>query len=359
MRFTIYPQSCVPIHAGSIEERPLGGIETAIIRVGEALHARGHSVTIYTTHTDPPASEPLYEHLSKASDMSECDVFICVREWIPLLSDIPSKVKLFWTGDAADQVQSFGIGDRRVAKRIDGFLAVSDWHAQNIAEESGFPHNKIHVIRNGIHLPLFSSPQKRQNKSLIYSSTPFRGLALLPTIFEAVYKEHPDATLNVYSGIDVYKSKNESAYLNQLSEKYKPVFDSLTAMDGVTVHGNVTQPELAKAFLQSQILCYPNIFPETSCISIMEAQAAGCVPVTSNLAALPETVGEAGVLVDGEPGSDAYIQSFIEVLNALLTDQDRLSELSLLASTRAKQQHSWQIVAERLERYLSNNFNLL
>lgn len=359
MRIVFYPQSCVPVHAKLLEERPLGGIETAIIRLAEALHLRGHSVTVYTSDPEPPTSEPVYAHLSEARTMQDVDVFVCIREWIPLLSHIPARIKLFWTGDAADQIQNFGIGDKRISSLTDGFLAVSDWQADTISEASGFPREKISVIRNGVHLPFFDQPVERIAKRLIYTSTPFRGLDLLPVIFKDIKKVHPDATLAVYSGIDVYQSEQSRHYLNQLTEKYRPVFAELEQIDGVTIYGNVIQAELAKALLSSEILCYPNTFAETSCISIMEAQAAGAIPVTSALAALPETVGSAGVLINETPGSTDYINSFVSAINDLLANSARRKESAASARHYARNEHSWQTVALRLERYLAETFQVL
>ena len=51
--------------------------------------------------------------------------------------------------------------------------------------------------------------------------------------------------------------------------------------------------ELAAAFALAGFYLCPSNFPETSCIALMQAQAAGAVPVTSRYAhsALPETAG--------------------------------------------------------------------
>lgn len=69
----------------------------------------------------------------------------------------------------------------------------------------------------------------------------------------------------------------------------------LAATEGVTVHGWVGQDRLAREYQAADVLLYPAItptgefFPETSCISVMEAQAAGCFPITSDHGALRET----------------------------------------------------------------------
>jgi len=67
------------------------------------------------------------------------------------------------------------------------------------------------------------------------------------------------------------------------------VYDALKATEGVEYVGSVSQPALAERLAYAHVLAYPNIFPETSCIAVMEALAAGLYVVTSDLAALPET----------------------------------------------------------------------
>ena len=54
-------------------------------------------------------------------------------------------------------------------------------------------------------------------------------------------------------------------------------------------HGSVSNEEIRTALQQTHILAYPNVYPETACISVIEAMSAGCVVVCPNLAVLPET----------------------------------------------------------------------
>jgi glycosyltransferase involved in cell wall biosynthesis len=70
-----------------------------------------------------------------------------------------------------------------------------------------------------------------------------------------------------------------------------------------------------------KIMAYPNTFAETSCIAAMEAQAAGCVVVTSDLGALPETVGPNGVFISGKPGEESYDKHFIDECVFLMNHQ--------------------------------------
>jgi glycosyltransferase involved in cell wall biosynthesis len=57
---------------------------------------------------------------------------------------------------------------------------------------------------------------------------------------------------------------------------------------------------------------YPTWFSETSCITAMEAQAAGLIVVTSPIAALKETVGPRGYIVEGDWRSKEYADEIVK-----------------------------------------------
>ena len=50
----------VPFHAHTINERPIGGTETGVIYLAEALHKLGHEIAVFTNVENPPLSSPRY-----------------------------------------------------------------------------------------------------------------------------------------------------------------------------------------------------------------------------------------------------------------------------------------------------------
>ena len=260
-------------------------------------------------------------------------------------------MRLYWTGDSFDAIPTLGIGDKRVQARIDAVLAVSDWQAQALAMHSGFPVEKTWVIRNGVHLEHFGGEEPRSRKRLIYSSTPQRGLAAAPRLYRRLKDQHPDAELHVFSGYGVYD--NGRGFDEVCEAQWRQLGEELRQLPGCEVHQNVLQSRLAREFMRSSVLFYPNNFDETSCITAMEAQAAGCAIVTSNRAALPETVGRAGILVDGAPGTEAYEDEFIRATDRLFRDEALFQSCSAEGRRRAREEFDWRQVAERFEQYLS------
>jgi glycosyltransferase involved in cell wall biosynthesis len=343
MRITFVSTAGVPYHARTLLERPLGGTETGAIHLAHELHLLGHEVTCYTQLANPPLTAPLYLPLSSLHEARECDVVISIRTWEPLLIPFPAKVRVLWSGDSYDQLFTVGIGDKRIAQAINLLCTVSNWHAQTLGDASGFPDSKIYNLGNGVDLSQFTGHEPRTRKRLIYSSTPYRGLVHLPEIFSQIRQKHHDAELHIYSGFAVYRSHNEQ---HELEKEFAPLFESLKKTPGCIVFGNVQQRALARAFMQASVLAYPNTFEETSCITALEAQAAGCVAVTSARGALPETVGDAGILIEGAPGTAAYTTSFINAVDELFTNDARFNALQQAGFAQSKLR-SWSTIASR------------
>jgi glycosyltransferase involved in cell wall biosynthesis len=113
---------------------------------------------------------------------------------------------------------------------------------------------------------------------------------------------------------------------------------------GVHYRGRIPQQDLACEFTSAGSWLYPTWFTETSCITAMEAQAAGLQIVTSPIAALNETVASRGTLIPGDWMSDAYQDAFVaaavEALN-VAKDDPRRAELSQYARVN----FSWDDVA--------------
>ena len=125
---------------------------------------------------------------------------------------------------------------------------------------------------------------------LVYTSTPFRGLDVLLSLFHEVRWEHRDDTLDVYSSMKVYQQ-------DEADDPYRRLYECCRKLPGARHMGSVSQTELAAALRRASVLSYPNTFAETSCIAVMEAMAAGLYVLTSDLGALGETTLGLGELV--------------------------------------------------------------
>jgi glycosyltransferase involved in cell wall biosynthesis len=101
---------------------------------------------------------------------------------------------------------------------------------------------------------------------------------------------------------------------------YGHLYRRCLELEGVEYVGSLAQPQLAQALREVTLLAYPNHFPETSCIAVLEALAAGLRVVTSRLGALPETLGGCGSLIDVNGNWPAYRERFAAAVVRVLTE---------------------------------------
>jgi len=168
---------------------------------------------------------------------------------------------------------------------FDGYLFLSTFHKNHFESI----HNKVSnyvICGNGINLDEFDNYNKiKKNKySIGYFSNYSRGLIVLLKIWKQLKVTFPNLTLKIYYG---------RSHWNTLSlEKYNEIIKYIKDLKIYDVYemGKVNHFELAKAMCETSIWCYPCTSIETFCITAIKAQYAGCIPVTSRIGALNETV---------------------------------------------------------------------
>jgi len=108
--------------------------------------------------------------------------------------------------------------------------------------------------------------------------------------------------------------------------------------DAVTWVGGVPLTETVNFYRAADVFAYPS-FNETFGLPILEAMASGCPVVTSDLTSMPETAGDAALLIDpGDP--EALAAAIVEACG------NRSAELRQRGLERAGQ-FTWARTAER------------
>lgn len=163
---------------------------------------------------------------------------------------------------------------------------VSNWQMQAYINYYNIPWSHCVVINNSVEdLGHFSRPDMFGKVRLIYTSTPHRGLNILYPVFDALCKRYEgiiDLELNVYSSFKLYG-------WGQRDEQYKELFEALEAHPKINYHGTAPNHEVREALGNSDIFAYPSIWPETSCLCLIEAMMTGLLCVHPNYGALAET----------------------------------------------------------------------
>jgi glycosyltransferase involved in cell wall biosynthesis len=145
-------------------------------------------------------------------------------------------------------------------------------HKKLLLEAMNIDPDKVYVVNNAIE-PLIYNPNKFKDikqVKLIHTSSPDRGLDVL---LNAVNMIEEDFRL------EIYNSFNPDAY------------PDLPNDNRVRFYGFTPKATVREAYEQSHIHAYPSTYPETFCISQVEAMSAGLLCVTSDYGALPEVSG--------------------------------------------------------------------
>ena len=163
---------------------------------------------------------------------------------------------------------------------------VSHWQLQQFRNYLSVPYSKSIVLQNAIDpIPEHKKPDDVIN--ICYHTTPHRGLELLIPTYKELYKQvfskmKKPVHLHVYSDFNIYGWPERN-------KQYTQLFDDCRSHDHITYHQTLSNDLMKKELENMHIFAYPSIWPETSCIALIEAMSAGLLCVHSAYAALPET----------------------------------------------------------------------
>jgi glycosyltransferase involved in cell wall biosynthesis len=214
---------------------------------------------------------------------------------------------------------------QRVARRLPT-LTVSHASREAIGREMGVPGDRIDVVPLAADTRIFKPrPEIPRVRGRVVTTAsadePLKGLDILLTAWAKI-----DGELVV-----VGKPKPDGAAARALAE--------LGSETRVRFVSGLTDDELARLIASAEIACVPSLFEGFS-LPAVEAMACGTPVVATTAGALPEVVGDAGVLV---PQSDA--PALADAITELLGDERRRAELSVRGLERAAAL-SWRRTAE-------------
>jgi len=180
-----------------------------------------------------------------------------------------------------------------------------------------------------------------------YFSSYDRGLEHLLNIWSDIKDTVPKATLDVCYGWYLF----DKAYGNNPERQaWKEKMNKLMEQEGIKHHGRVGQGELRKIRKSCGIWAYPTHFTEINCITALECQNDGLVPVVIELAALKETVGS-GIKIQGDIYMPEVKEEYKRKLIALMLDPKRWAEESKKAKEFAKS-YDWKIISKEWLKFL-------
>ena len=224
------------------------------------------------------------------------------------------KINILWQHLSYDQPNVRLMQDRKFVDSIDYFIYVSHWQYNRFREIYKIPEYKSFVIKNATHAFDTVEKQKDNKIKLLYTSTPWRGLAVLIKSIEILNKTREDFEVDIYSSTKIYGSKFDE---NE-KDKFEALFDKCKNTPNVNYLGYADNDSVRAAVQKAHIYAYPSIFEETSCLAVIEAMSAGCHVVTTNYGALPETCGEFATMIEFDSSGQNLIERYAETLNSVI-----------------------------------------
>ena len=220
----------------------------------------------------------------------------------------------------------------KVARRLSHIITVSQTARQHIANTFGIPEDKLRVVYNGIDTDIFSpSPKvnRLENRLLVVISrdTAVKGLRYMLEALATLRQKHPLELIVVAKGTD-----------NSATQR---LINTLGIRDYVKFIDEIDTAELVHQYRLASIVVIPSIY-EGFGLPAAEAMSCGAPVVSTTAGALPEVVGDAGILV---PPAD--VRALADAISALVISSDKRKHLSEIGRKRIVQKFNWRNTAKR------------
>lgn len=372
----------MPFNGETIYKQSLGGSETAAYYQARELAKRGHRVCVFTDSQEEgdfegvkycwagPVNQnaPLGEHFEFYAQNTPHDVLIIQRHPLAFHKKYQAKINIWQLHDlahyrAAGQMMH-GLW------QIDAVTCVSNWHKEQVKQVYGIRDEILAVVPNGIDPELYTQKAVSKTGEELYGE-PWAEKAVSLKYrqgkFCLLYQSRPERGLEhlVRPGGIMDRLQDTNAHLlivgydNTLpivAQYYQQLGEWSKALPNVTNLGALTKPQLAALQKSCNLLVYPTEFEEVSCITAMEAMAAGLPMVTSEHAALPETCANSGTILiplkDGKADEDA----FVAALSGLMDSPGQLRAAKDVQRT-AGERKTWALAIDELESVIQDRLS--
>lgn len=304
------------IEAAAIGTRPLGGVETAVALLAQALSARDHELHLH------------FEGEATALP-AQADLVIATR--VPrLFRQLPRGRRVLWLHNPAGYLRKPRHAWPLLRARPT-LVTLGDHHAATVP---GWLPGRRARIPLAV-APPFDAPAAERAPPppvAIFTSNPLRGLDRLAALWPRIGL----GELQAYSGAATYGDA-------RLAERAAPVLARAAATPGVRVFPPVPRAALREKLREARCMLYLGDPGETFCLALAEAQAMGLPCVVMDRGAVAER------LVDGVTGVVARDEKeFVAAARRLLTDDDAWLAMHRAALARGPGP-GWDDVAARFE----------
>lgn len=218
-----------------------------------------------------------------------------------------TKIRILWVHNTPLQIDNSFL-ENDGWKLFHKIVFISHYQREQYIQKYNIPYSHCVVISYGIDL-IKSQPKVKDKISLIYTSTPHRGLYILVDVFEKLCDEYDNLELKIHSSYEIYdRVEQQKDYEQSL------LFKRIQSNTKIKNLGFVSNEDLKKSLASSHIFAYPSIYEETFCLSLLEAMGAGLLCVHPNYGCLSETASKWTVMYNYTENLNDHKKLFYEHL---------------------------------------------
>ena len=194
-----------------------------------------------------------------------------------------------------------------VAGLVSAYPVFSRCHADLLCRLNPIPPERCVVTGLGVDIDEYTPLSQKSGWTgdrlripgrIWVGNDPARGLLPTLDVFDLVREQVPHATLRVTYDFD-RQFEAQKWRQNAMGEMFWEMKRRLENTPGVVALGSLSREELIREQLEAQVHLWPsdppNVGSQIHGLSQMEAAAAGCALVLSDVEAFPEVFGEAAV----------------------------------------------------------------
>jgi glycosyltransferase involved in cell wall biosynthesis len=304
-------------------DRGLTGSEMTFVMYALEMARRGHWVTAFTGIIKPTNLERVvccnYDDWASTYKDQHWDALCSWMTPEPLKIANSTQFRLF-----DQQVTDFSLCEPGWESYVDILTPVSHSHANFMKPTTNFPIEKWRILYNGVNTADFKLKEKIPGK-MIWASSHDRGLHWVLESFPKIKKAVPHATLHIFynfSGLEGFaRLTNATGFMAELCNRSRYTLEAIRRLEGkgVYTYKSVSRQRIQEEMATSEILAYPCDpvrYTEAFGVTVLEACAAGTVPVICTADAFAELWGGVGLNVPPPfpQHKDEYVEKLIHVL---------------------------------------------
>lgn len=341
------------------DPRGLSGSELCAIRLVQEMRAAGHEVWLFSNGN---GCEPW----AQRGDW-EGDVAISIN-YPDELREMRAKLRVCY-----QLVNSFDYCKRGFFEHVDQWLSPSYSHMQKMLEtqdvemlEDGPAEQWTPNPAQWAVVPLGCDPERYEgfekvSGRVVYCSSPDRGLHWLLQEWPAIRRAVPHATLRVFYRLKDWIAGFEGTPyfppIEGLRARALYVEDAIRRLQGhgVEVFDSVSRERIEQEMAQAEVLAYPCDtvrWSEGFSCTVLEACAAGAVPVITDCDALGTIYGGQGCLVSPVGNWGGWRLNVIACLEDPIAAQ-RIGE----KARRFARKHTWKTTSQRIVQIAQNRLS--